>query len=110
MAKKPKRKSTKPPKIPNVIESVRLAVKLGNIRYMPHAISREMSRDITRFEYLNVLKTGHHEKSKDEFKDEFNAWNYAIRGRSLEGRDIRVAISFDEDDMLIITVIEVAKR
>jgi len=47
------------------------------------------------------------EKSKDEFKTEWQTWNYAIRGKTVDGRELRVAVSFDEEDyLLMITVME----
>lgn len=52
---------------------------------------------------------GYHEKQKDQYKPEYNDWTYSIRGLSVDGRNIRIAIAFDEDDMLIITVIEIAR-
>ena len=53
------------------------------------------------------MESGYHEKSKDEFKVEWQAWNYAIRGRTIDRRELRVAVSFDdEDSLLIITAID----
>ena len=40
---------------------------------MTHAYLRATERKITRAEYLYVLKTGKHEKRKDEFKEEYNS-------------------------------------
>lgn len=30
------------------------------------------------------------------------AWNYAIRGENVDGRDVRVIVSFDETEQLLI--------
>ena len=35
----------------------------------------------------------------------FETWNYSIRGKSVDSENIRIILSFDESDMLIITVI-----
>lgn len=58
-------------------------------------------------EYEYVLKTGWHEKRKDTYDEiEYKTWNYAIRGKTVDARELRVIVSFAEDGMLIITVIE----
>jgi len=35
----------------------------------------------------------------------FKAWNYAIRGRTIDGDDLRIAVYFEEDVVMIATVI-----
>ena len=101
-----KRRPKRPGKISNVLSLVRKAVLSGNYIDMVHAEIRKHERDITRPGYEYVLRTGWHEKSKDEYKEEYKAWNYSIRGKTVDGRDLRVVISFDENGMLIITVID----
>ena len=59
---------------------------------------------------IHVLNTGRHEKSKDSFDENYNAWNYAIRGETLEGNELRVIASFDsESGLLIITAFYLEK-
>lgn len=74
-----------------------------------HAIDREIERTIELPDVLYVLKTGRHEKNKTKFDEAFETWKYAIRGNTLDGSDIRVIVAFDENDMLIITVMHVSK-
>ncbi len=39
-----------------------------------------------------------------------NTWKYAIKGKSVrDGLDVRVIVAFDEDGMLIITVMHIEK-
>ncbi len=57
-------------------------------------------------EYEYVLKTGWHEKAKDQYDVQNKAWNYAIRGKTVDTRELRVVVSFDEEGLLIITVID----
>ncbi len=57
-------------------------------------------------EILRVLRVGFWEKRKDEFKQEFQAWNYAIRGKTVDARDLRVIVTFEEPGMLLITAID----
>lgn len=59
-------------------------------------------------ETLYVLKNGKEEKVKTRFDDNQNTWKYAIRGKTLiEEIDARVIVAFDENKMLIITVMQV---
>lgn len=42
---------------------------------------------------------------------EHGAWNYAIRGRTIDGRSLRIVISFEADGvLLIITAIDLGKQ
>jgi hypothetical protein len=66
----------------------------------------QKKRQITRPEYEYVLINGYHEKKKDDYKEKYKAWNYAIRGKTIDKRSIRVVVSFDENDLLVITVID----
>lgn len=109
MAKRRRPRPTRPPKDPDVVGKVRRAVSSGSYTELrtDHATDRQSERRVTRPEYVYVLKNGYHEKSKDEFKEEFQAWNYAIRGKTIDGRDLRVPVSFDKDGtLLIITLID----
>ena len=55
---------------------------------------------------LYVLRHGWHEKRKDVFDTRYQAWNYAIRGKTVDGRSFRVVVSFEEETrLLIITAI-----
>lgn len=72
-----------------------------------HALQRQSERKIDLPDVLYVLKSGYHEKRKTSFDESFNAWKYAIRGKTLDRVDIRIIISFDDENMLIITVMEV---
>ena|ERR1700722_6592432 len=99
----------RPLKIPEVLRKARECLDAGRYYDTSHAIQRKLQRKISLPHVLYVLRNGHHEKSKDEYKSEYNDWTYAIRGRTVDGLDIRIAIAFDKDDMLIITVIVIKK-
>jgi len=96
-------------KIPDVLKKVRECLEVGRYYDTSHAMQRKVQRKISLPYVLHVLKNGYHEKKKDEYKPEYNDWNYSIRGSTIDGKDIRIAVAFDEDDMLIITVIAIAK-
>ena len=98
---------SRPSKTTNVLQKVRECIDLGRYYDTRHATQRKALRSIALAEVLYVLKKGYHEKKKDEFKPEYNSWNYAIRGKTIDSRDIRIAVAFDASNMLIITVIEI---
>ena len=99
----------RPSKIADVLKKVRECVEKGRYYDTSHATLRKNQRQIGLTHILYVLRHGYHEKRKDQYKPEHGDWTYAIRGKSIDGKDIRIAIAFDEDDMLIITVIEVER-
>ncbi len=90
---------------------VKECIKAGRYLDTRHAVTRQRERKITRPEILYVLKSGHHESRKDRFDDHFKAWNYAIRGRTVDRRLLRIVVSFDlELRLLIITAIDLGGR
>ena len=100
-----------PKKIENLIERIRNCITLGAYRDTFHAIERKNERNITLPEIIHVLSTGRHEKSKDRFEETFKSWNYAVRGQTIDGLDLRVIVSFDEErDLLIITAFYIERR
>lgn len=56
------------------------------------------------------MREGFHEKKKDEWKEAFRQWNYAFRGKTIDGRAIRIAVAVKAPDLLIITVINLSKK
>jgi hypothetical protein len=108
---KPKKK--RPPKRTDLLKAIRDAIDAGRYRDMVHALERQDQRQITRPDCLHVLRTGYHEARKDEYREEYGAWNHAIRGKTVDGRDVRVVVSFEQatgesgEVLLIITVVEV---
>lgn len=71
-----------------------------------HAALRQGERCFTIGDIKNIIFNGYHERKKDEYKDEYSDWNYAIRGKTLEYEQARVCIAFvEESHFIIITVI-----
>lgn len=96
--------SKRPKKIDNLKERIKNCIDSGAYRDTIHASERKAERNISLPEIIYVLRTGRHEKRKDHFDKDFNAWNYAIQGKTIDELELRVIISFDEDkDLLIIT-------
>lgn len=76
----------------------------GDYLILPHAIQRGLERQISDMDITHALVTGEHESHRDVYRSDFRAWNRAIKGHTIDGRLIRVVVSFDEDYMIIITV------
>ena len=91
------------------METVRRLAQTGDFVILPHAIERGIERGISVADVTYALINGRHESSKDSFKVSFGSWNYAVRGKTIDKHELRIAIAFDENHMLIITVIQLAK-
>jgi hypothetical protein len=102
--------SKRPAKLEMVMEAVKAALASGTVRNSEHANTRMKERGILGAEVIEILERGFHEKKKDEFNTLLNVWNHAIRGKTSEGRNIRVAIAIYAPDVLIITAIDLDKE
>jgi uncharacterized protein YukE len=89
--------------------AVRVAVTSGRYTRTDHANQRMGQRLVPLPDVLNALESGWHEKKKDVFDKQYQAWNYAVRGLTVNGEPLRVVVSFDESEMLIITVIRLVR-
>lgn len=103
-------KSKRPPQLSELFPKIRFCIENELYRESRHAMERQVERDIELPDILFVLKHGYHEKQKTSFDETFQTWKYAVRGKTLEGLDIRIIIAFDEDGMLIITVMRIIKN
>ena len=78
---------------------------------LPHAKRRQIDRDITDIDILDILENKKNRKrkrnkKKDEYTDGFHDWNYCIEGQDLDEDKIRIIVSFNkEQNLLVITVI-----
>jgi hypothetical protein len=98
----------RPVKIPDdeLIPFIRESVASGNYRESYHQRVENVGRsghDVTRQEIEQVLLCGRREPSRDQFEP-YNTWSYAIRGRTIDNRDIRIAVSIYEGMMFIVSV------
>ena len=101
-------KKKRPERIKDVLTKIRQCVEEGNYRFTPHAFTRQNERNITLPEVLHVLKNGYEDKRKTSFNDEQNTWKYAISGKTIRDEiDMRIIVAFDENNMIIITVMRV---
>jgi hypothetical protein len=104
------KKLKRPTQLEELFPKIRACIEQGLYRQSKHAIDRELERQIDLPDVLYVLKTGYHEKQKTSFDEVFETWKYAVRGKTLDNLDIRIIIAFDEEGMMIITVMHVLKR
>lgn len=110
MAGKKSKKSSRPAKHPDVLALVREGLSKERYRDTRHASDRKGERHITIVEIKEAVRAGYHEKAKDEFKPEHLAWNYSVRGKTLDDRELRVIVSFDEEEcLLFVTAIDLTK-
>lgn len=78
---------------------------------LTHAKKRQSDRSITDIDILDILENKENRKrkrnkKKDTYTDGFLDWNYCIEGQDLdEENKIRIIVSFDESNLLVITVI-----
>ena len=98
--------TARPAKEVDLLNKMKKAILSGNYQETEHAKQRAKERGIIGADSEYVLKTGSHESSKDKFDQIYNEWNYSIRGKTLDKRELRIIITFDEDGLLLITVID----
>lgn len=105
-----RKKTTRPAKISDIHSIAKKAITEGTYLPVEHAKLRLNQREVTLPELEYVIEKGRREPKKDEFKLEHNAWNYAIKGKTVDNRNLRIAVSLDEKTkVLIITVIDLDK-
>jgi len=93
-------------KIENVVALAKNLMQAGTYAISGHARLRQGERCFTIGDIKNIIHTGYHEKNKDEYKDEYADWNYAIRGKTLDDAQARVCIAFIEEiQFIVITII-----
>ena len=95
-----------PPKRHNLLAAICHCLKRGEFVDTAHSSGRADERLITRPEVLYVLEHGWHESRKDFYDSRYQCWNSAIRGKTIDLRELRVIVSFDDSGLLIITVID----
>lgn len=88
-----------------LLAKVRRCLAEGNYQTTHHSVVRRAERNVTLPEIIYVLETGRHEPQKDSFDSHYEQWNFAILGKTIDAVPLRVAVTFDENDMLILTVI-----
>ncbi len=89
---------------PNILQQVKQHVRNGSYILREHALERQVARHVRLPDVLYVLENGQHEQEKDIFDVKNQRWKHAIRGKTINGMDLRVVVAFHEK-MAIITII-----
>lgn len=90
----------------NILQKIKKHIRNGTYILKEHAIQRQKERCIRLPDVLRVLEYGRHESDKDVFDIKNQCWKHAIRGKTINGIDLRVVVAFYEK-MAIITVINI---
>lgn len=98
------------PKIRDIISVASKAVEAGHLFYSSHANERLRERKIIKPEVETILTNGHYEIHKDQFNELHGTWDYAIRGKTVDGRSLRIVVALIEPKVLIVTAIDLDKE
>lgn len=100
----------RPAKANDIMKLTAVAVRAGRLMYSKHANERMREREIIKPEVEWILVNGHHEARKDQFNSEHQSWDYAIRGKTLDGRALRIVVALLEPNVLIVTTINLNQK
>ncbi len=96
--------------IQDILGEVRRHVETRNYRITNHAQERQEQYKITLPNLLYVLSNGYHEKDKTLFSNEFQAWKYAIRGKTIgSSEELRIIVAF-ENEMAVLTIVRLKAK
>lgn len=95
-------------------------IKERNYIFVKHAKERQQQRNISDLDVLNILegKSGYERKrnkSKDSYESNYihekpQDWKYCIEGKDIDGKKVRIILTFTDDLMPIITVINLSEE
>ena len=88
------------------MELIQEKLEAGKLRYSAHANERMAERGIIKPEVEYVLQNGRHNKRKDQFHEEHKNWDYAIEGKTIDGRKLRIIVTIVAPNLLVITTID----
>jgi hypothetical protein len=95
--------------IENLPLKIRQYIEARKYRFTAHALERQNLRSLSIPDIVEVLLHGFHEKEKTLFCTKFQTWKYAIRGKTIDGADVRVVIVIQEG-IVIITAIRLPRK
>lgn len=115
MLKKPPKKTDN-----ELFAFIEQKIKEKNYVFLKHAKERQKQRNISDLDVLNILegKPGYgrkRNKSKDSYESSYiyekpQDWKYCIEGKDIDERKVRIILSFSDDMMPIITVINLSEE
>lgn len=88
--------------------------------FVMHAKERQQQRNISDLDALNILegKSGY-ERKRNKNKDSYESnyiyekpqdWKYCIEGKDIDKKKVRIILTFSDDLMPIITVINLSEE
>lgn len=109
-----KKNSKAHPKEADVLGKMKKLLGLNKTRFHPHANERMAQRSIIFYEVLQALSNGKYVPERDRFSIDYESWQYTIEGKTTDGKELRIGISFEEnvktgERLLVITVIDLEK-
>ncbi len=82
----------------DVLGLARACIEARRTRDSRHGFDRLKERAISIRDVEEVIATGWREPAKDSYKAEYSAWSYAICGRTLDTRNLRVVVAVERDE------------
>ena len=89
-----------------LLKKIKELVQKGSYIVSEHALQRQNERLVDLKSVLYVLKNGHCDTEKDLFDVKRQTWKYAIRGKTIDGVNLRIIICLEEK-LIIITVVRI---
>lgn len=112
MSEKPLKKNDK-----ELFALIEQKIKEKNYVFLKHAKQRQIERQISDLDVLNILignpvNKRIRNKKKDTYEKQYfdtksHDWKYCIEGKDIDGKKIRIIITFIDGLMPIITVINI---
>lgn len=83
-------------------------LKRGDYQFTDHALIQMNRRDVITTEVVQALSCGEHTHRRDKWHEKLERWSYTFAGRTIDGKELVVWVSF-VDQMLIVTVVNKTK-
>jgi hypothetical protein len=101
----------KPPKKTKseLFDCIEQAIDNKNYVFTQHGEIRSKQRkNVNHEQVIRILKDKYkkHDAARDYYQKGQLDWNYHIQGKTVDNQPVRIVLSFDENWMLIITVID----
>lgn len=104
MNKKPSKKTKL-----ELFKGIEQAIDNKNYVFTQHGEIRSKQR-LNDEQVIRILRDRRkkHDAARDYYSAGYPDWNYHIQGNTIDNQPIRIVVSFEENSMLIITVINLA--
>jgi len=89
----------------SLIDKVNKSILAGDYVILPHARIRCTQREVSAADIEYALEKGRRIKKRDRFDQELQRWSYAYEGNSIDGKPLRVIITFIQK-LAVVTVVK----